>query len=239
MMNRNFFDKLNEAIRDIESSVVNFISAIAPWLAPLSPAYMTYQHAINTLQFPQWVAFPVALVVEILGFSTISTFMTFWFFNRRNIAASKKAPVGLVVIAFLFYLALIVTANVLLDTFNNARGAVIAVRALFALQTIPAALIVVVRAGHRALLADLAKEKEERKAESSRKVAEEEEKDTGKFPADWRKVRPYLGEDEVLAISKMSTAAIMLKYHLKNDKTARNWRAYAQTEVTAGVGQGS
>jgi hypothetical protein len=230
MMRSNFFDKLNEAIRDIESSVVNFISAIAPWLAPLSPAYMTYEHAVNTLRFPQWVALPVALVVEILGFSTISTFMTFWFFNRRNKAESKQAPIGLVVIAFLFYLALIVTANVLLDTFDNARGAVIAVRALFALQTIPAALIVVVRAGHRAMLADLAKEKEERRAESSRKVTEDERKDAGKFPADWRRVRKLLTPEQIKEIATGKGGEIAYKYGV-SERTARNWREYAQKDV--------
>lgn len=158
----NFFDRLNESIRSIEGSFVNFISAVAPWLAPLAPAYMTYDHAVNTLHFPVWVALPVALVVEILGFSAVSTFMTFWFFNRRTKADAKKAPLPLVVFAFLFYLALIVASNILLDSFDNAGWAVVTVRALFTLQTIPAALIVVARAGHRSLLAEMKQERTER-----------------------------------------------------------------------------
>lgn len=158
----NFFETLNETIRNTESSIVNFISSIAPWLAPLAPAYMTYQHAVDTLKFPLWVAIPVAVVVEILGFSAVSTFMAFWFFNRRNKADAKKAPIGLVVFAFSFYLFLIVFSNVLLDTFDNAKWAIVSVRALFALQTIPAALIVVSRLGHRDLLKEIANEKANR-----------------------------------------------------------------------------
>lgn len=154
----NFFDNLNDGIRNVETSFVNFISAIAPWLAPLAPSYMTYDHAVNSLHFPKWVAFPAALVVEILGFSAISTFVNFWFFNRRNKANAKKAPTHWVAFAFFFYLALIVTSNVLLDTFNNAEGAKIAVRALFTLQTIPAAVIVIARAGHKSLLSEIANE---------------------------------------------------------------------------------
>jgi hypothetical protein len=72
-----------------------------------------------------------------------------------------------------------------------------------------------------------------------RKVSGEGSESSGKFPGDWRKVRPYLVYDEIIAISQMSTSDIKSKYHLKNDKTARNWRAYAQAEVHAGVGQGS
>jgi len=160
----NKFEMINEWISNTESSIVNVVSAIAPWLAPISPAYMTYQHAVDTLHFPLWVAIPVAIVVEILGFSAVSTFMTFWFFNRRNKSDNKKAPISFVVFAFFFYLALIVTSNILLDTFKNAEWAIVAVRALFALQTIPAALIVISRAGHKSLLEEIDKEKTANKA---------------------------------------------------------------------------
>jgi hypothetical protein len=225
-----FFDRLNDGIRNVEASFVNFISAVAPWLAPLVPAYMTYWHAIDTLKFPVWVAFPAALVVEILGFSAVSTYMMFWFFNRRNKATAKKAPLPLVVFAFLFYLALIVTSNILLDATNGAEWAVIAVRALFTLQTIPAALIVVARAGHRSLLSDLAKEK----AESDRKVAEElttaAENIPVTFPSDWRKTRIMLTIEQVKAISTSNSKDIAFLYKV-SERTARNWRTYAQKEV--------
>jgi hypothetical protein len=178
-MKNTFFDRLNEAIRNTESSVVNVISAIAPWLAPLAPAYMTYQHAVGTLGFPVWVAFPVAVVVEILGFSAVSTFLAFWFHNRRS-AASKKAPINVVVFAFLFYLSLIIFANVLLDTFENDKWAVVAVRALFTLQTIPAALIVAVRTQHRDLLAEIEKERANKKTNKGESFANETPKETNR-----------------------------------------------------------
>lgn len=219
----NFFDRLNDGIRNVETSFVNFISAIAPWLAPLAPAYMTYQHAVDTLNFPLWVAIPVAVVVEILGFSAISTFMAFWFFNRRHKASAKKAPVWLIVFAFCFYLALIVSSNILLDAFDEAEGAVIAVRALFTLQTIPAALIVVARAGHKALLAEMAKEREE----SNRKVSAERSNADGKFPANWRQVRKQLSREDVTWLQTAKTEEICYRYGV-DDRTARNWRKYAQ-----------
>lgn len=163
----NIFDSVNSAIQNAENSFVNLVSAIAPWLAPIAPAYMTYQHATEVLHFPFWVAFPVSVVVEILGFSAVSTFMAFWFFNRKNKASGKKAPISFVVFAFFFYLALIVTSNILLDTFPDADWAIISARALFTLQTIPAALIVISRTGHKSLLAEIAKETSERDANHS------------------------------------------------------------------------
>lgn len=226
----NFFDKLNDGIRNIEASFVNFISAVAPWLAPLVPAYMTYWHAVDTLKFPKWVAFPAAVVVEILGFSAVSTFMAFWFFNRRNKANAKKAPLPLVVFAFFFYLALIVTSNILLDAFNQAAWAVIAVRALFTLQTIPAALIVVARAGHKSLIAEIAKEREE----SSRKVAADVSASTenlpATYPADWRKLRAMITEEQVRGIASGNSKDIAFFYKV-SERTARNWRKYAQDET--------
>lgn len=161
-MEDNFFDRLNLWIRETEGSIVNFLSAFAPWLTPIIPAYMTFQHAQNTLGFPLWIAATSALVVEILGFSSVSTLLAFWFYNRRNSAESKKAPIFLVVIAFSFYLSLVVFSNVLLDSFPGSAWAENAVRAFFTLQTIPAALLVSVRTQHRALLKEIAREKEEK-----------------------------------------------------------------------------
>ena len=162
----NFFDSLNDTIRNTETSIVNLISTFAPWLAPLAPAFMTYQHAINkdTLNFPVLIAFPVALVVEILGFSAVSTFMSFWFYNRRNRAENKKAPLTLIVVAFAFYLALILFSNVLLDAFPKEMWTLITVRALYTLQTIPAALIVAVRTQHRDMIAEITKELNDKNA---------------------------------------------------------------------------
>lgn len=67
--------------------------------------------------------------------------------------------------------------------------------------------------------------------ESSQKVSDEQAKVSEKVPSDWRKVRAFLTDTDVLAISHMSTAEIRAKYYLKTAKTAQNWRRYAQQEV--------
>jgi hypothetical protein len=230
----NKFDAINEWITSAEISFVNLVSAIAPWLAPIAPAYMTYAHATGTLHFPIWVAVPVSLVVEILGFSAVSTFMAFWFFNRRNKASGKKAPISFVVFAFLFYLAIIITSNVLLDAFPNATWAVNWARALFTLQTIPAALIVISRAGHNSLLAEIEVESKKKVASKLPESQPEETKVTEDlpttYPHDWRKVRKMITDEQVIGMAKDETKNIAFHFGV-DERTALNWRNYARIET--------
>lgn len=234
----NKFDELNDWIRDTENSIVNFLSAFSPWLAPLIPAYMTFQHAMGTLEFPFFFAFAGSAVVEILGFSAVSTYLSFWFYNRRNKAEGKKAPLTVVVVAFGFYLGLIIFSNVLLDTFPDEKWAEITVRGLFTLQTIPAAMLVSVRTQHRELLAEIAKEKRE----SSKKVTsnlpesvESPEKVSSNLPTDWRKIRPSLSQEQVSFIAnnepKDIVKALAQSGFAITPRTASNWRVYAATEL--------
>lgn len=52
------------------------------------------------------------------------------------------------------------------------------------------------------------------------------------FPRDWRKVRKQLTEDEVRGIAVDQTANICFHYQI-DQRTARNWRKYAQAEMSA------
>lgn len=229
----NRFEILNDWIRNTESSIVNFLSVFAPWLAPLTPAYMTYQHAISTLDFPFYVALPAAIVVEILGFSAVSTFLAFWFHNKKDKATYKRAPIEVIVIAFVFYLALIIFSNVLLDAFPNQKWAEITVRALFTLQTIPAALIVAVRTQHRDLLSEINAERQRKLMESKQKVVESSQELSVNLPKDWRSLRPKLSDADVANMASMSAEQVK-EFSKKYDidvRTVTNWRAYARKEV--------
>lgn len=226
-MENNFFEKVNDAIRNTESSIVNMISAIAPWLAPIAPAYMTYKHAIDTLKFEKWVAIPSAIVVEILGFSTVSTFLAFWFHNRKNTAESKRAPVEVVAISFIFYLTLILVSNVILDWFDSAKFAVIIVRALFTLQSVPAALIVAVRTQHRDLLANIEKEKIKNK-NSSRTVRTNENQ-----TANGSRTFASLNNAEKYSLNSMDTVEASQKLNV-TPRAIQKWKKKIEEEIAQG-----
>lgn len=243
-MEENLFDKLNGWVNNTEGSIVNFLTAFAPWLAPLIPAYMTYNHMIDFLSFDPWLAWVLALVVEILGFGCVSTGLDFYFYNRRNVAKSKRAPFTLIIISFAFYLGLIVTSNVVIDwakefgSTTQVSWSIIIVRFLLTLQTIPAALIVATRTGHRDLLREIKKEKMEREQKVSESFREEKvdrEKVSENLPkvGDWRSLRPKLSDEDVYNMAYLSpdnVKSVAEKFGV-TERTVTNWREYARKEI--------
>jgi len=163
----NRFTKFNRAINETEGTIVNILTALSPWLAPIIPAYMVFDHLVKHLEFAIILSLTAAAVIEIQGFGTVSTGLDFWFFNKSKAGKAKanKAPFGTVVISFVFYLSLILLSNVVLDistafgTDDQQAWAIIAVRFLLTLQTIPAALIVAARTGHRDIINTMANSK--------------------------------------------------------------------------------
>ncbi len=250
-MNDNIFERMNKWVNSVESSVVNLLTALAPWLAPLIPAYMTFQHMKDFLFFPDWIAWIAAAIVEILGFSTVSTFLEFWFYNRRERSGKAKAPVEIIIGVFIFYLFLIIVSNVVIDvsiaflSVEWQKLAVVIVRFLLTCQTIPAVFIVATRTGHKNLLEDIKKEKDEAKQakqerkqgvmESSQKVPNlsNSEEEVSKKPDDWRKVRPTLTLDQLKELANLKPDQIR-NYAEKigyTYKTLSNWRMRARAEL--------
>lgn len=56
------------------------------------------------------------------------------------------------------------------------------------------------------------------------------QKVTGNFPTNWRQVRKNLSSEDVAVIAKMTTEQICFRYGVL-DRTAVNWRKYAQREL--------
>jgi hypothetical protein len=241
----SYFDKFNDWINNTEGSIVNTLTAIVPWIAPLAPAYMTLEHMLNFLGFNFFISLMMAVMVEVLGFATISTGLDFWFYNRRERANNKKAPFWLIVSIFGFYLVLVLTINVVIDISVQFLSeyyqswAVIAVRALLTLQTVPGALIVAARTGHRDLLSEIKKEKMEssgKAVEREKKVPEQVEssmESSRKVPADWRKLRPTLTDGDVSKLAHSTPAQMrsMAEQTGYTYKTISNWRMRARHEL--------
>jgi len=149
------FKKINEWIRMWEASVINLLSAIAPWLAPLAPAYMTYQNCRGVFEFPEWLAVALAVLAEILGLASINTALTFWAHNRKYTLDKHKVPLWIPITAFVFYLMVIGTMNVVLEIWPGDRGVLILARALLLAMVIPAGVLIAVRAAHTEIIEGL------------------------------------------------------------------------------------
>lgn len=152
----NVFDVLNAWVTGTEGSAANLAAAIGPWLTPLAPANNTYQHLVYTMAYPEWVAFALAVVVEVLGFASISTIVRFWMHNRRYSATDRKAPLQWAVLTFLSYLLVTMSINVVLDVASLIGKVVepvayarVLVNALLSILTVPAGVLVAIRVAHR------------------------------------------------------------------------------------------
>lgn len=184
----NFFDKLNSWIRGTEASLVNFLSAFVPWLAPLAPAYLSYRHMTEDLGFPIWVSLAVAFVVEGLGLSTVSTAMAFWSHNKKYTSDQRRAPVIVPVAAFTMYLVTIVTLNVLMEVAKipavgwDVQWVRVGAYFLLAMLSVPAAVTLATRTQHKELIDGMAREREERKEERARANKSEQNRSTDVRP---------------------------------------------------------
>jgi hypothetical protein len=67
-------------------------------------------------------------------------------------------------------------------------------------------------------------------AESSRKLSDEQGKLSDKLPQGWRKVRKTLSDEQIrnIAIDQAKNIAF---YYKIDERTARNWRKYAQADI--------
>ncbi|MBS4062714.1 MAG: hypothetical protein KG029_20130 [Bacteroidetes bacterium] len=226
-----------------EKRLLDFVAGISPWLAPLVPTYFAAYNAYYYLaKGKEWwdvgAVIVVALVVETIGLAGVHTAIQFWNWNRTRLKSDDAAPMGLAILAVVAYVVIIILVNGLLDWYAIADPdslpyvKIVAV-GLLSLLALNSALIVALRAGQadREFRAETARQERKDARKDGRKVADDEGKVSGNFPADWRKVRPFISDGEVVEIAKMSTRQIQEKYHLPQEKTARNWRGYATREV--------
>ena len=104
--------KLNRAT---ENLLIDIVASYSPWVAPLIPAFMTYQNMTTHLAFPRWAGLAAAVCVETLGLSSIQTAVSFWQWNDSRLKADPKAPVLLAILTGGFYLLTVLTVNAMLD----------------------------------------------------------------------------------------------------------------------------
>lgn len=160
--------KLNRAT---ENLLIDIVASYSPWIAPLVPAYMTYQNMVTHLEFPIWAAWSAAICVETLGLSSIQTAVSFWQWNDAKQKADPKAPVVLAILTGGFYLATVLTVNAMLD---NSPGVYRLSKALLSSLSVCAGVILALRAGHSRRVYETEQVRLERKAE--RKAARAERK---------------------------------------------------------------
>ena len=162
---KNTLSSLDAVTQAFEQVIIDTISAITPWLAPIIPASMTYHNMIGRLGFSEPIAFIGALAVEFLGLSAINTSVEFWRYNEdkkyrqslRIQATTKKAkrgkrkfqgaPLFFAILTGLFYISIVLIVNAILDI-GTADVVHIIAKALLSLLSVVAGVIIALRASH-------------------------------------------------------------------------------------------
>ena len=218
----------------LEGVIVDNVSAAAPWLAPVVPAYLAYSNMTGVLSFPWYIALIAALVVEFLGLATTNTVFTLWEYNRTRKTTAPIAAIWPALSAAGAYIIVVIVVNVLLDLSNPVH---VIAKALLSMLSILAAITLAIRAGHARRLAAIKQEREERRVARGKipTSAGNFPGGPGNFPqqagnlpgnfhrVDWRK----LPKDERLAIAQMTPKDVQTRYGV-SPKTSRNWVSRAR-----------
>jgi len=144
-----FFRVVSNILNGAERSMLDFVSIIIPWMVPVIPAYLTFFHTVDPgmMNFPPWVAWTAAFVVEALGLVSVATAIRFWYYNVRYKDVKKHAPFRLAVAVYVVYIVIVIVVNVILEIVSGARsGWIITAIALFSLLSFPSGVLISIRA---------------------------------------------------------------------------------------------
>lgn len=154
----NLFKLLADLVNGVENSLLNLLGAIVPYAVPVIPAYLMYHNTTTIMGFPPAIAATAAFVVEVLGLTSVSTTIKFYHHNQRYKKTDNKAPFGLALATYLFYIVIVILVNVILESIAGTRSpAVIAAITLFSLLSAPSAVLISIRVQFSGILEDIGK----------------------------------------------------------------------------------
>lgn len=150
----SLFKNLTAMFMAIEETLVEFLVAVGPWVAPLTPAYMTYKHVTDVLNFDVTFAISTAFSVEILGLASGHTLARLYQHNKGQRAKMNKISTTPVWATFSAYIFVLLILNVGLDIGDKTSKELLASTGLV-LLTIPAVVIVSARSQFREIITGL------------------------------------------------------------------------------------
>lgn len=242
-----FFEAWSRIIQAAERTLVDNIAATVPWLAPIAPAYMAFENTHTVFGWPSWVAWTVALAVEGLGLSAISTAFRLWEWNDTKRVSEQAAPLGAALGAAGMYVLVVMVVNVILDGGGFWEKTA---KAILSLLSVVAGVVLALRSQHARREAAREQERAERRAarrgqirQDGGEIAENDGKVAGKLPEfsegqfsgngrprDWR----MLSREERMQVATCRRTRDVVELFGVPERTARNWLARARAEFGNG-----
>lgn len=174
------FEFLAKVLNGMERGIIDFISAFVPYAVPVIPAYLTFYHTRDMMDFPAWVAWTAAFVVEALGLASVATVVRFYLHNKRYKSEQNRAPFWIALGVYIFYIVIVIVVNVILEIVADTRGGfIITAIALFSLLSFPSGVLISIRTQYREML----DEKEANKKPKNNDMPQVVKETRGKKPA--------------------------------------------------------
>jgi len=159
----NFFQAIADVLNGAERSFLDLLSVISPYFVPLPAAFLTYFHSVTMLEFPTWLGWTNAFVIESLGLASVATAIRFYRNNKAYKSDKERAPFSLAVFVYVFYLLITISLNVVLEIVAGTRGGwIIFSIALFTLLSVPSGILISIRSLYTEMLQERDERKEER-----------------------------------------------------------------------------
>ena len=150
---RFIFQLFADALNGAERAIIDFISAFVPYAVPIIPAYLTFYHTRDMMDFPVWVAWTAAFVVEALGLASVTTVVRFYLHNKRYKSEQNKAPFWIAFGVYVAYIVIVIVVNVILEIVSDTRGGwIITAIGLFSLLSFPSGVLISIRTQYREML---------------------------------------------------------------------------------------
>jgi hypothetical protein len=111
----DFLEAIQRFVKATETTFIDTVSVVIPWLAPAAPAWIAWRSMTVELAFPIWLAAAMAAVIELLGLATINTVFQFWSWNQDARKSEPRSPVALALVLVMYYFCVILTVNTMLD----------------------------------------------------------------------------------------------------------------------------
>jgi hypothetical protein len=98
-------------------SFVRSISYITPWIAPIPNAYFVARSVLVHLEVPIIIAITVGFIIEIIGITSVHTYLWMVDWNTRKRRSDPAAPANIALAFCFLYLLTTLLLSVLLDIY--------------------------------------------------------------------------------------------------------------------------
>ncbi len=214
----------------LEHRIIDIVSAVAPWLAPIVPAYLVFKNTQSHLGYPWPISLVTACAVEFIGLASVHTSIQFWTWNNEKRKIDDDAPFWVAIGAGAFYILVVLTVNALLEVAGNTAN--VWANAILSLLSVDAAIIIALRASHARRVAEIADEKIERKQARKRPGSAPEVPEPTPEPVrNQRKYAELTAEERRNLLTLPNGEAV--KLYGVSDRSIREWRALASQNGTA------